>query len=457
MQQMVREQNDLGNDPLGKLMVRLALPSIAAQLINLLYNLIDRIFLGHVQGMGADALTGLGVCMPIIVLVTSFTMLAAAGGAPLASMELGRGDARKARTVVLHIETLLFVFAVALMLICYAFMPQLIALFGASDVTAPYASSYLSVYLLGTPFVMVASGIGMLLLAQGDAKAMFVAQATGAIVHIVLAAVFIFVFGWGIVGAAVASVVSQGLSAGIVVFCLTRPSSALRFEFKLVRLEQNLVRRILSVGSGRFFIVASESLLLIVANSTLQAHGGDAYVGAMTVLFGIQSIVYAPIQGFTQGVQPIVSYCYGAGNVARVRAAIKRIVIVTFLGAFVITGVVMLLPDQCAGVFTDDAALASLAAQNVRVFFVGMLAFGIQLGMQTVFMGLGRGLCSLTVAAVRKVVTFIPLILVLSQVYGPFGVILAEPISDLVSVAFCIVLFLATIPRMLRRAENEAA
>lgn len=437
-------------------MVRLALPAVAAQLVNLLYNIIDRAFLGHVQGIGADALTGLGVCMPLIVLVSSFTMLAAAGGAPLASMELGRGNARRARYVVLHIQVLLFIFAVALMSIGYAFMPQLLSLFGGSETTLPYAISYLSLYLAGTPFVMVSTGLGMLLLAQGDSLDMFVAQAVGAVIHIALAALFIFYLAWGISGAALASVMSQGLSAVIIIVRLRRPGSALRVELRLIKPELALTEKILSIGSGRFFIIASESLLVIVANSTLQSCGGDLYVGAMTILYGIQSIVYAPVQGFTQGTQPILSYCYGAGNIPRVRAAARLIVVVAFIGTFAISGTIMLFPGQYAAIFTDNAALLELTAENVRVFFVGMLLFGLQLGMQTVFMGLGRGGCSLAVAVFRKIAVFIPLVLMLSRAYGPFGVILSEPISDLASVVFCACLFLATIPKMLRQAECES-
>ena len=440
----------LGTAPLGKLMLTLSIPSIVAQLANLLYNVIDRVFIGHVEGIGADALTGLGVCMPIIVLTLAFSLFAAGGGAPLASMELGAGNQRRAQEVMLQVETLLFILGIVLMAVTYLFMEPLLMLFGGSAATIGYAADYLYIYMLSTFFAMISMGIGLFLLAQGQSVPMLIAQVVGAIVHAALAAVLIFILGWGVRGAAIASVVSQGLCAWIIVYYLRKPTSVLRFEFRLVPLNGALIRRILSIGSGRFFIMASESLLLIVVNASLQNYGGDAYVGAMTVLYALQNMVCAFIQGFTQATQPIISYCYGARLIARCQLAIRRIIIVTTLVCFALSCLIMAFPRECASFFTDDPALLDIVVANSFVYFVGFSVFGIQLGMQTTFMGLGKGFCSLAVAAVRKAVMFIPLVLILPHFFGVVGVIWAEPISDVVSVLFCASLFFAVVPRTLR-------
>lgn len=444
----------LATEPLGHLMVRLALPAMVAQIANLLYSMIDRIFLGHLEGAGTDMLAGLGICMPIIAMVASFAMLGASGAAPMSSIELGRRNNERAQHIVENAQTLVLLMTIVLMAVCYLFMEPLLVLFGASEVTAPYAAQYLGVYLLGTVFVMIWEGMGLFLLAQGDAKQLLIATGVGAVAHIALAALCVFVLDWGAMGAAASSVISQAISAVIVLYYLRRPESALRFEFKLVPLDARLTLKSISVGSGRFFIVFSEGLLLMVVNTALQQHGGDVYVGAMTVLYSLQSIVASILIGFAQGTQPIVSYCYGAGKLARARTTTRHIVLISFAGTFVLTGLIMLFPEQSAQIFTSDSELVELTASYTRLFFIGMLFFGLQTGMQTIFMGLEKGLCSLTVAAVRKLVIFIPLVLYLSSTRGVDGVFLAEPISDLASVAFCTVLFLLVIPKMLRGEDR---
>ena len=443
----------LGEEKLGHLMVRLAIPTIVAQLANLLYSIVDRIYLGHMPSMGAEALTGLGVCMPVVILISSFALLPAAGGSPLASMALGEGNKERARGIVLTSELMLLFFTIILMAVMYIFMHPLLLLFGASQTTLPFAVSYLRIYLIGTAFVMISTGMSLFLLAQGKSTQTLISTGTGAVLHVGLAALFIFCFDWGIAGAAASSVISQAVSAVLVIWYLRQPDSALKFEFKLVKPQAKMLRRICSVGSGRFFIVASESLLLIVINATLQTHGGDVYVGAMTVLASLQNVAFAPAQGFTQGVQPIVSYCYGADNIKRVKAASLRLVVASTLIQAIITGLIIFFDAQCVAIFTDDAQIAQLAQSYIPLFFFGMLFFGLQLGLQSVFMGLGYGMCSLTVAFFRKIVLFIPLVFILANFYGAHGVICAEPISDIASVCFCTILFLCIIPKALRKKQ----
>ena len=446
----------LGNEPLGRLMTRLAIPAIAAQIATLLYNIVDRIFLGHIPGYGAEALAGLGICLPIITAISSLVLFAAGGGSPLAAMELGAGNPDRARRVMANAQTLLAIFTVASMVICYAFMPQMLALSGGTETTAAYAADYLRIYLIGTVFVMISAGMSLFLLAQGKATQVLIATAIGAVVHIALAALFIIVLDWGIQGAAASSVVSQAVCAAFVVMYLRRPDSVLRFEFKLRRLDGSLVRRTLSVGSGRFFMAISESLMLIVLNTTLLRYGGFLYVSAMTILYSVGSMFYTIVMGFTQGTQPIISYNYGAGNIVRTRQAIRRIVIISIIATFALAQIAFVFPYACVGLFTSDADLVALSVHYIPVFFVGIMIFGVQLGMQTVFMGLGRGMCSLSVALVRKIVAYVPLIIVLGSMMGPDGVFLSEPISDVISITYCAILFACTIPKMLRKAEQGA-
>ena len=447
----------LATAPLVPLMVKLAIPAMAAQLVNLLYSIVDRIFIGHIAAYGTDALTGLGICVPMTMLISSFAGLAAFGGAPLASMRLGAGERDEAQHVMRIAQTLMAAFAVALLVIGYAFMPQLLGLFGASATTLPYAQGYLSIYMIGTFFVMINVGLSMFLLAQGNSAQMLIATCAGAVVHIALDALFIFGLGWGIEGAATSSIFSQGICAVMVVWYLRRPTSALRFEFRLARPEWPIVRRIFSIGSGRFFIMITESLLVSVMNMTLQAYGGDLYVGALTILSSVLNLCMALMQGFTQGTQTIVSFCYGARHIERVRRAARYIVVGTFCMSVVLVGIAFLFPAPFVHLFSNDEVLCTLAIDQTPVYLFGMIFFGAQLGLQSVFMGLGRGLCSLTVAFVRKIVLFIPLVLILPMFVGAEGVFLAEPISDLCSIAFCSTLFACTIPKMLRRAEDEAA
>ena len=446
----------LATEPLGHLMARLALPSIAAQLANLLYNIVDRIFIGHIPDIGTDALTGLGIALPLIMVINSFAALAGNGGGPLASMELGRKDAARAQTIALTVQTMLFAFGIALMVILYATMPFSLSLFGASPQTLPYAQAYLSIYLIGTFFCLVNTGLGMLLLAQGDSRELLVATAAGALLNVVLDAAFIFGLGLGIRGAAWASVISQTVSAALVVYYLRRPDSALRFEWRLIVPEGSLVRKIVSVGSGRFFIIITEGALFIALNSVLQRYGGDPYVGAMTIVASINTLAFTPINGFTQGCQPIISYCYGSGDIPRVRAAGLRIVLVSLAGTVVIVGAAVLFPEAFSRLFSDDPDFVALAAHYVPITLFGMVPFGLQLGLQSIFMGLGRGMCSLVVATVRKLVLFIPLAFILPQFMGVDGVFWAQPVSDLCSICFCSALFACVVPKMLRKAERNA-
>ncbi|WP_102378967.1 MATE family efflux transporter [Raoultibacter timonensis] len=445
----------LATESLGRLMARLAIPTVVAQLVNLLYGIVDRVFIGHIPGVGADALTGVGVCLPIVLLIASFSAFAGAGGAPLASIALGNGDAGRANRIMANVVTLLVIFAVCLIVVFALFGRSLLGLFGASEATLPYAWSYLSIYLVGTFFVMAYLGLCPFLLAQGDSKYALIAVATGAVLNIVLDPLLIFVCGMGIQGAAVASVVSQGVSAALTVAFLRRKSSVFRVEARLVRPEGEIVRPVLALGGAPFFMQATESLIIVVLNGTLQTYGGDLYVGALTILQSILQLLFAPANGFTQGVQPIVSYSYGARLFDRVKSAAKRLIAVSFAFEFVCAVAVMLFPAPIAQLFTEDAQLVELVGEVAPVFIAGMSLMGLQLGMQSIFMGLGQAKLSLAVATVRKIVLLIPLALVLPHFVGVWGVYFAEPLSDVLSVAFCSTLFLVNIRSILSERALE--
>lgn len=449
------DKSFLGTEPLGRLMVRLAVPTIVAQVINLLYNIVDRVFIGHIAGVGTDALTGVGVAFPLIMLVSAFSAFAGAGGAPLASIALGRRDVQHAERILQNTVVLLALFAVALLVVIYPLRDPLLLMFGASEATLPYASSYLGIYLTGTFFVMAYLGLNPFVLAQGNSKRALVAMASGAVLNIVLDPVFIFVLGWGVQGAAVASVIAQGVSAVITVAYFRSAGSALRLSARLARPSAAIVKKILALGGAPFFMQATESLIIIVLNSTLQAYGGDLHVAALTILQSMMQLLFVPVQGLTQGVQPIISYSYGAQLFDRVKRACKRLIGASFAFEGTCALLVILFPAAVAGVFTSDARLVGLVGDVAPVFFAGMTLFGIQMAVQSIFMGLGQSVLALVVACVRKIVLLVPLALVLPHFLGAMGVYLAEPVSDVLSVTLCATLLLLNFKRLLSASALE--
>ncbi len=449
------DKSFLRTEPLGRLMARLAVPTMVAQLINLLYSIVDRIFIGHIAGVGTDALTGVGVAFPLIMLVSAFSAFAGAGGAPLASIALGRRDRAHAQRILQNTVALLLAFAVLLLAVIYPLREPLLLLFGASGATLPYASSYLSIYLTGTFFVMAYLGLNPFVLAQGNSNRALAAMASGALLNIALDPVFIFVLGWGVQGAAAASVVAQGVSALVTVSYFRSANSALRLTARLERPSGAIAGKILALGGAPFFMQATESLMIIVLNGTLQAYGGDMHVAALTILQSMMQLLFVPAQGLTQGVQPIISYSYGAQLFDRVRSACKRLVGTAFALEGTCALLVILFPATVAGAFTNDAALVGLVGSVAPVFFAGMTLFGIQVAVQSIFMGLGQSKFALIVAFTRKLVLLIPLALVLPQFMGAAGVYVAEPVSDVLSVTLCSILLLANFKKLLNAQAME--
>ena len=450
----MRNDEKLGTAPLGRLMLSLALPTVLAQLINVLYNVVDRIYIGHMQGDGNLALTGVGVTLPIITLIAAFSAFAGAGGAPLAAIELGKRDERKASLIMGNSAWLLVFFSIVLTIGFLLFKVPILYAFGASSKTIAYANEYITIYLLGTIFVQLALGLNAFISGQGAAKAAMLSVLIGAVINIVLDPIFIFALHLGIRGAALATAISQFVSAVWVVSFLKSKRSVL--YLKLVRPDKSLILKIAALGIAPFVMQSTESLVTITFNTGLQRYGGDLYVGSMSILMSIMQLIVIPVNGITQGVQPIVSYNYGAGNRLRVKETVIRLVSVCLLGTLILAGVAIFCPGIYASMFTNDAELVALTCRIMPIFFLGIAIFGIQAACQSTFLALGQAKVSLFIAMLRKIILLIPLALILPKFLGVKGIYIAEPVSDVISVIVTSVLFVITLKRIFSEMEDKS-
>ena len=442
----------LASAPLWPLMLRLALPAVVAQLVNLLYNIVDRIYIGHMPENGDLALTGLGLTFPVILSISAFSALVGSGGAPIAAIFLGKQDDQSAQRILGNGVFLLLVFSAALTGLFYAVKTPLLYLVGASAQTFPFANQYLSIYLLGTVFVLFSMGLNPFISCQGNSKVAMLSVLIGAVCNLILDPIFIFWLDMGIRGAALATVLSQGLSALWVVGFLCSKRSALRIRLPNLRPRKDMIGRICALGISPFIMQITESAISLVLNNGLQTYGGDLYVGSMTILNSVMQIIFALNNGFAGGVQSVISYNYGAGNFDRVKQTFRRMIAVTAsMGAF-FTALVTLFPAVFAGLFTDNPHLITLTAKVLPVFCAGMWIFGIQTGCQNTFIGLGQAKISLFFALLRKVLLLIPLALILPRLgLGVWGVYLSEPIADVLSATCIGIAFLRTYPKILSK------
>lgn len=450
----MRNDEKLGTAPLGRLMLSLALPTVLAQLINVLYNIVDRIYIGHMQDDGNLALTGVGVTLPIITLIAAFSAFAGAGGAPLAAIELGKKDERKASLIMGNSAWLLVFFSIVLTIGFLIFKIPILHAFGASSKTITYANDYITIYLLGTIFVQLALGLNAFISGQGAAKAAMLSVLIGAVINIVLDPIFIFALHLGVRGAAFATVISQFVSAVWVVSFLKSKRSVL--YLKLVRPDKSLILKIAALGIAPFVMQSTESLVTITFNTGLQRYGGDLYVGSMSILMSIMQLIVIPVNGITQGVQPIVSYNYGAGNRLRVKETVIRLVSVCLLGTLILAGVAIFCPGIYASMFTNDAELVALTCRIMPIFFLGIAIFGIQAACQSTFLALGQAKVSLFIATLRKIILLIPLALILPKFLGVKGIYIAEPVSDVISVIVTSVLCVITLKRIFSEMEDKS-
>ncbi len=443
MSQAHRSEEALASAPIGPLMVKLALPAVAAQLINMLYNIVDRIYIGHIEEVGRAALTGLGVTFPILMLISAFTAFAGMGGAPLASIRLGAGDREEAERILGNSAALLLILAAVLTVVFSIFKEPLLMAFGASEETIGYALDYISIYLMGTVFVQLALGLNAYITAQGQALVAMASVLIGAVLNILLDPLFIFTFRRGVQGAAIATVISQGVSACWVVGFLCSERSGLRIRARNMRLERKVVGRIASLGIAPFIMQSTESLVTVVLNSGLQHYGGDLYVGTVTVMQSVMQMVVMPVQGITQGVQPIMSYNFGARNYDRVREVFRLLLRTTLTVTVTAFLVVFLFPEPLALIFNDDRELVALVGKVMPIFFAGIWAFGAQMACQVAFMAMGQARTSLFLALLRKVILLVPLAILLPMIaQDVMGIYVAEPIADILASATTLTLFL---------------
>lgn len=441
--------------PTRKLVWKLALPTICAQLINALYNVVDRIYLGHIPNKGSLVLTGVGLCMPIITLISAFAALIGAGGAPLASINWGSGNRAKANSILNQGFTALIITSLLLSSVFYAFRFPVLSAFGASQSTLVYAEEYLSVYLAGTLFVELVLGLNPFITAQGYSTYSMVTVLLGAAMNIILDPIFIFAFGMGSRGAALATILSQALSCLYVIKFLTGKKTALTLNFRQMRPQKTILMPVLGLGLSPFIMQATESAVSIAFNSTLAKTGGDIAVAAMTIISSISTFLWLPVNGFTQGAQPVISYNFGARKNDRVKEAFAIIAKVCFTYCLVFVLLAEFFPKEIIGIFTNDVDLITYATPYVRLYFIGFILFSFQIACQQTFLALGQARISMFIALLRKVILLIPLVLILSRTsLGTFGAFLAEPISDTVSALTALTLFGLNFKKILERGPN---
>lgn len=437
----------LGTAPLVPLIFSLALPTALAQLVNMLYNIVDRIYVGHIPGTGSLALAGLGVTYPIIVLITAFSNLIGMGGAPRASVAMGRGDYKTAEKILGNCITLLVVLSVLLSVVFIIFGEPILMAFGASENTLPYAMSYLRIYLLGTLFVQFTLGMTPFITNQGFAKTSMATTCIGAISNIILDPVFIFGFNMGVQGAAIATILSQAISAVWVLAFFTGKRSVLRIRKANLAPDGKTLALVLSLGVSPFLMTATECVIQLAFNTGAATYGGDSAVAIMSILFSVAQIANLPVQGFCQGAQPVVGFNFGAQKLARVRQAFKIMLAVSMGVTTVVVGAVEIAPQLFLGLFSSDAGLIALGTAPLRIYMLGYFFMGAQLACQQTFLGLGEAKISMFIALLRKVILLLPLSLVIPRVFGALGLsqllglYLAEPISDIVSASTCTILF----------------
>ena len=459
---MKKDNEFLGTAPIGRLLFKLAIPTIAAQLINMLYNVVDRIYIGHLDGVGDLALTGLGVCMPIIMIISAFAALVGAGGAPRASIFMGKGDKVSAERTMGSCFILQIFVSVILTVLLLIFHEPLLLAFGASENTVVYAADYLKIYSIGTIFVETTLGMNAYITAQGFAREGMSTVMIGAILNIILDPIFIYGFDMGVKGAAVATVISQCASCIWVLLFLFGKKSVLRLSGDALLFRPALTLPCLALGLAPFIMQASESVISVAFNSSLLKHGGDIAVGAMTILTSVMQLALLPLQGLAQGAQPIISYSFGQKNSERVRKTVRLLMIVSVSYSTLFFLLIMLFPRAFAGIFTPDEALLNFTAPVLRIYCLMLGIFGIQVAAQMTFVSLGKALSSVAVAVMRKFVLLLPLIYLMPALLTDkvTAIYLAEPIADFLSVTFTVILFFFQWRRVMRsirlREHNPA-
>ncbi|MEE1505253.1 MAG: MATE family efflux transporter [Acutalibacteraceae bacterium] len=453
---MKENKEFLGTAPIGKLLFKLAIPTVVAQLINMLYNIVDRVYIGHIPEEGSLALTGVGVCMPIIMIVTDFAALVSAGGAPRASIFMGKKDSDSAEKTLGNCFLLQIIISLILTVVLLVWNKDFLLAFGASENTISYATDYMSIYALGTIFVQLTLGMNAFITAQGFTTISMVSIIIGAVCNIILDPVFIFGFDMGVRGAALATIFSQAISCIWVVSFLCGKKTVIKLKKSNFKLTPQIVLPCIALGAATFIMQSSESVISVCFNSSLLRYGGDIAVGAMTILTSVMQFALLPLQGIAQGAQPILSFNYGAKNTVRVKKTFSILLITCLAYSVTLWAVVMFVPQLFVGMFTPDADLIEFTASALRIYIGGIFLFGIQIACQMTFTSLGKAVSSIVVAVVRKFVLLLPLIYIIPIFVSnkTMGVYMAEPIADIVAVTFTAILFAFQFKKAMKALEK---
>jgi len=453
----MQKKPDLSREPVGRLLLKLSAPTIAAQLVNMLYNLVDRIYIGHIEDIGTDALTGVGVCLPLIMIVSAFASLAGAGGAPLAAIAMGKGDKDKAERILGSSAGLLAIISLTLTVVLAIFHKPLLIAFGATQEALPYALRYMGVYSFGTIFVQLTMGLNPYITTQGFSKVSMLTVLIGAVLNTILDPIFIFHFNMDVQGAALATILSQAVSACFVLHFLTGKKTILRLKLPHLRPDWKLLGPCVALGLSPFIMQSTESLIAVCFNTSLRTYGGTIAVGTMTICTSIMQFAMLPLQGLSQGAQPIISFNYGAGNADRVKAAFRLLLICCTVFSVTLGLAVQFFPQVFVSLFTPDEALRTYAASYVKLYMLGTTIFGVQIACQQTFVALGNAKCSLFLACLRKLILLIPLVYILPNFFTDkvFAVFLAEPIADILAVCCTATLFFFVFRKTMKKLSAK--
>lgn len=456
---MEQDKTFLGTQPVGKLLIKLAVPTVIAQLVNMLYNIVDRIYIGHMPGDGSLALTGVGVCLPVILIVSAFAAFVASGGAPRASIAMGKGDHDQAEKLLGGCFTMQVGISLVLMAVLLLFGRDMLLLFGASENTIDYAWEYLQVYALGTLFVELTLGMNAFITAQGFARIGMYTVLIGAVANIALDPLFIFGLKMGVRGAALATILSQGISCAWVIFFLRGEKTFLRLKKENLLPGFRLLLPCIALGAAAFIMQASESVISVCFNSSLLKYGGDLAVGAMTILSSVMQFAMLPLQGIAQGAQPITSYNYGAGNSSRVKESFLLLLKVCMTYSLLLWAAIMAFPGAFARIFTPEPELIAFTALALRVYCGALFLFGVQIACQMTFVSIGNAPCSILVAVLRKFILLLPLIFLLPHILPDktMAVYTAEPVADSIAMTCTALLFFFQFRKALKKTDAGAA
>ena len=444
------------NGKISKTVLKLSIPLVISQLINVLYNIVDRIYIGNMKDVGETALAGVGITFPIILIVSAFAALVGFGGGPIFSIKLGEGKKDEAKNTMLNSFVMLIIVGIILTIVLLIFAEPLLYLFGATNEIMTYAKDYLIIYAIGTVSVMLTLGLNSYITAQGNSIIAMIVVIIGAVANIVLDPIFMFAFNMGVKGAALATIVSQTLSAIFVIWFLLSKKSIVKLDFNFKNFKPNykIILSIIALGVSPFIMQATESAVQIVFNIQITKFGGEdykTYLNLMTIMLSIMQFMVLPIMGFAQGASPLISYNYGAKKIDRVKSTFKFLLIISVVYSLIFYLLLLITPTTFVSIFNNDPKLLNIAPNIVRIFFLGMSIMGIQIACQNTFMALGQSLISLILASLRKIILLIPLTLLLPHLYGVSGVFYAEPIADIIAVLVTLTMFLLLFNRILKR------